>query len=348
MANNPDNRIIVSGIMKGPVRCSEKEEELRCFFHDAGCKVAEVNLVMDTRRRDRSRGLGFVCFEDLRSLNLALKLHNKEAPRLAGKDGKLRIERAHVDESSKAKHNFAEARNQTKEMERELASQEARLEKLIQELKRKCEWQNLAKSHGQQLQEEKRRQAALQHAMETIKDVAQRIHTAIEVDVFSTVHGEQTRRHKDESPVSQDPCATSAFFPQEILDAPTVTSDLQHKGGANQSSCTFVASLPTTFDSPAHRASFHPPPDAAECTADDQEEQVEICVRNTFIDVGVPEAQPLLRIRSHPERSRSPDSWDYFSAAHVSKALLQEKMDGASDTDASTAATSEQESNPDQ
>ena len=112
-------------------------------------------------------------------------------------------------------------------------------------------------------------------------------------------------------------------------------------------------------EEPTHKASPHPHPDAAECAADDQEEQMEICVRNTFIDIRVPEAQPLLRIRSAPPRSpardtasslaeTSPDIWGSFSATDVSKALLEEKMDGASSTDGTTAAPSEQESNPDQ
>jgi len=325
-----------------------------------------VTLVMDTKRKDRSRGLGFVYFEDPGSLNLALKLHNKEAQGLAGKDGKLRIERAHADESSKRQKNFSEARNQTEEMERQLAFHETRLNKLLRELKRTCEWQNVAQSHGQQLQEEKRRQAALQQAMETIKDAAQRIHTAIEVDVISSVHGEQTQRHKDESSVCNDPSATLVFLPQDDLGPPAVTSDLsQYNNGANQSSCTFAASPPAAFEllareEPTHKASPHPHPDAAESTADDQEEQMEICVRNTFIDIRVPEAQPLLlRSRSAPLRSpardtasslaeTSPHIWDSFSAADVSKALLEEKMDGASSTDGSTAVTSEQESNPDQ
>jgi len=335
---NTSLRIIVSGIKKGPVQRFEKEDALRWFFHDAGCKVARVNLVMDTKRGDKSRGLGFVDFEDPESLNLALKLHNKEAKELAGKDGKLRIEkaRAATDESRKRQQELSEARNQTEEMERELALHEIKLNKLVQELKRKCEWQNVAQSHGLQLQEEKRRQVVLRQAMETIKDATQRIHTAIEVDVISV-----------------------------------------HNGGANQGGCAIAASPPASFEplarkEPAHKASPHPHPDAAERTADDQDvvieadllswpEQVEIRVRNTFIEIGVPEAPRLVRSMSAPtsgtaspltesEQSerRESDRWDFFSAADALKAFLEEKMDGASSMDGSTAATSEQESDPDQ
>jgi len=325
---NTSLRIIVSGIKKGPVQRFEKEAALRWFFHDAGCKVAGVNLVMDTKRGDKSRGLSFVDFEDPESLNLALKLHNKEAKELAGNDGKLRIEkaRAATDESRKRQQELSEARNQTEEMERELALHEIRLNKLVQELKRKCEWQNVAQSHGLQLQEEKRRQVVLRQAMETIKDATQRIHT----------------------------------------------SDLsQHNGGANQGGCAIAASPPASFEplarkEPAHKASPHPHPDAAESTADEQDgvvieadllswpEQAEIRVRNTFIEIGVPEAPLLVRSRSAPllesEQSerRESDRWDFFSTADALKAFLEEKMDGASSTDGSTAATEEQESNPDQ
>jgi len=328
-----------------------------------------VNLVMEKKRDDRSRGLSFVDFEDPESLNLALKLHDKEAKELAGKDGKLRIERARADtdESRKRQQEFSEARNQTEAMERELASHEVRLNKVVQELKRKCEWQNVAQSHGLQLQEEKRRQVVLRRAMETIKDATQRIHIAIEVDVIS-VHG-----------------------------PPAVTSDLsQHIGGANQGGCAIAASPPASFEplahkEPAHKASPQPHPVAAEHTADDQDgvaveadllsrpEQAEIRVRNTFIEIAVPAPPRLVRSMTFPldaptsgtaspltESEQSERQESDRRAADAMKAFLEEKMDrassvattaeqesnpemdGASSTDGSMVTTADQESNPDQ
>jgi len=84
-------RIVVSGLVKGKAAL---EDDLRCFFHDVGCKVADVRLVLDTKREGKNRGFSFVDFEDHESLDLALKLHNKEAEGLAEKDGKLCIEKA--------------------------------------------------------------------------------------------------------------------------------------------------------------------------------------------------------------------------------------------------------------
>jgi len=84
-------RIVVSGLMKGNVAL---EDDLRCFFHDADCKVADVRLVLDTKKEGKNRGFSFVDLEDHESLDLALKLHNTEAGGLAEKDGKLRIVKA--------------------------------------------------------------------------------------------------------------------------------------------------------------------------------------------------------------------------------------------------------------
>jgi len=101
------------------VQRSAKEEELRWLFHSAGCKVVGVSLVMEAKRKDRSRGLSFVDFEDSQSLDLALKLDNKEAETLAGKHGKLCIARACAakDERNNRQHELLEARNQTEAME---------------------------------------------------------------------------------------------------------------------------------------------------------------------------------------------------------------------------------------
>jgi len=145
MTHNDDSslRVLVSGMMKRPVRRSGKggiidEDNLSRFFNDAGCKVAGVRLVVDAKR-DKIRGFGFVDFNDYKSLDLALKLHNKEAKGLAGKDGKLRIERASAatDEGTMTKQEMSDARNQTGEMERTLAFHAARINELVREAMRK-------------------------------------------------------------------------------------------------------------------------------------------------------------------------------------------------------------------
>jgi len=399
-------RIVVSGIKKGSVRRYGRgiieEDDLGWFFHDHGCKVVGVRLVIDTKRGDSSRGFGFVDFGDYESLQIALKLHNTEVRDLAGKDGRLKIEqaRAATDEGKKKQQELADARNKTEEMERELAFHEARLNELVREVKRKRERQNMAQAHEQQLQEETRRQAAIRQAMETIKDAEQRIHGAIEVEenrlrdieaiVFSVddEQVEETRRHQDEEKSVCDPDAstgTSAFFPQEE------PGNVENPGAVNTA----------VFEPPA-REELHP--DVPKSTADDpgtgdaideddlllSAEQAEVRVRHTFIEYWVPETLSLRRTRtappliSHagpasgastpmansppageqqsavttdsPQAAKTDDGtapWvlrrelsdrrgDSFSAADVSRAILEEKMGGPSSTE-STVATGELE-----
>jgi len=159
---------------------------------------------MDAKCGERSRGFSFVGFEDSETLDLALNLHNAKAEGLVGNDGKLRIERGRVLPRMNVgrQRELSEARSQTEDMERELALYEVRFNELVREMKLKCAGQNVAQAHELQLQEEKRRQAALRHAMETITDAAQRNHTAIEIEqeraivtkaTVISVHGEQTQ-----------------------------------------------------------------------------------------------------------------------------------------------------------
>jgi len=111
-------RVVVSGIAKKRVRrCGMgiiEEDDLGRFFRDDGCKVSGVRLVIDANRRGKSRGFGFVDFEDLESLDLALKLQHKEAKGLADKDGKLRTESAHAatDEGRTRQPQLSDGRNQ--------------------------------------------------------------------------------------------------------------------------------------------------------------------------------------------------------------------------------------------
>jgi len=132
-------RVVVSGIMRRPVqRCGKgivQEDDLLGFFHDAGCKVAAVRLVIDAKRGERSRGFGFVDFEDCESLDLALKLHNTEAAGLADKDGKLRIQmaRAATYEGRKKQREPSDARNPSVELEQKLAFHAARLNELVRD-----------------------------------------------------------------------------------------------------------------------------------------------------------------------------------------------------------------------
>merc|ERR1719510_1068842 len=112
-----------------------EEDDLGRFFHDVGCKVAGVRLVIDAKRANKSRGFGFVDFEDYESLDLALKLHNREAKGLADKYGKLRIERARAatDEGTTRQQELSDARNPTEELERTLAFHAARINELVRE-----------------------------------------------------------------------------------------------------------------------------------------------------------------------------------------------------------------------
>merc|ERR1719458_1534332 len=107
-----------------------EEDGLACFFRDAGCKVTGVRLVIDAKRGGKSRGFGFVDFEDYESLDLALQLHNTEARSLAGKDGRLRIERARVA-IDEARTREQIERCQAEEMERQFAFHAAKLNELV-------------------------------------------------------------------------------------------------------------------------------------------------------------------------------------------------------------------------
>jgi hypothetical protein len=302
----------------------DEESELRRFFHDAGCKVAGVNLVMDPKRSDRSRGFGFVDFEDARSLDLALQFHHKEAEGLAGKNQKLRIERVHaaMDEPRKREQTMLEERNRTEEMERELV---LRLNEFVQEVTQKFDWQKVLQAHGLPLQDEKRKQAMLRQAMETTSEFVQKIYTAIEVDKEHATdkramprgaHGEQRPGMRTQSSVCEDSFAALAVSSSRgDLDPPAITTNpSQHKGGAAQGSCTIAVSPFAAFQlshqKPACKASSDAQPDAAEATASAERGvgtedylpspagHMEIRVRNTFLEFGVPEARPLRRTRS--------------------------------------------------
>ena len=314
--NNALLRVKVSGIKKGLVQRLEKENQLRLFFHDAGCKVATVTLVMEVKRGDKSRGLSFVDFEDTQSLDLALKLHNREAHGLAGNHGKLSIqkalpatdeklrierERAAKDESRKTEHELREVTNQTEKMRQELALCEKRLHVAVRKVTQKCERQNVPQACGLQLQEEKRRQVMLQQVMESIKDAVQNILVATEVKeerAQATVisdNSEQIQQHEDES---------------YDLGPPAATSDLsQHSGCTTQDSSAIEALPPTALQLSCKeqtcKTSSPPHPDVAGSTADDQRavtlekglpsQQMKVHVRNTFIEIQEQETKPLLR-----------------------------------------------------
>jgi len=110
------------------------EDDLHCFFHDVGCRVANVRLVLDTRCAGRNRGFSFVDLEDHESLNLALNLRNKEAEGLAEKDGKLHIEKARdaTHQAMERKQGGSHAWKQFDEGERKLALCVARLNEILQ------------------------------------------------------------------------------------------------------------------------------------------------------------------------------------------------------------------------
>jgi len=139
MAFNGDSsfRVVVSGMVKKPVqrRGNDIAEEgvLGCFFRDHGCRVVGVRLVIDAKRNSKSRGFAFVDFEDKESLDLALKLHNREAKGFAEKDGKLRIEKARIaaDEGRMRHQILWDAKYQTEELECKLAFHAARINELV-------------------------------------------------------------------------------------------------------------------------------------------------------------------------------------------------------------------------
>jgi len=73
-------------------------DDLRGFFTRHGINVAGVRVIMDTskrgRKKCRSRGHGFVDFDDSKSFEGALALRNEQAVGLAEGDGKLQIQTA--------------------------------------------------------------------------------------------------------------------------------------------------------------------------------------------------------------------------------------------------------------
>lgn len=138
-AESSSFRILVSGMVKKIVHRSgndiAEEDDLGCFFRDHGCKVVGVRRVIDAKRGHKSRGFAFVDFEDYESLDLALKLHNREAKGLVGKDGKLCIEMSctATDESRNRHQVLSDPRYQTEELERKRAFHAARLNELVRE-----------------------------------------------------------------------------------------------------------------------------------------------------------------------------------------------------------------------
>lgn len=72
----PVYRVQVSGLNRTPVHRHttgiHEEDELGDFFRSLGCEVSGVSLLID-RRSSRSRGFGFVDFQDEASLRLALE-----------------------------------------------------------------------------------------------------------------------------------------------------------------------------------------------------------------------------------------------------------------------------------
>lgn len=78
-------RVHVSGLAKSAVhrhdghQCYDEEYEIGDFFHNHGCAVTWVSLLVD-KRSGRSRGFAFVDFEDEESFKKACALNCLEHP----------------------------------------------------------------------------------------------------------------------------------------------------------------------------------------------------------------------------------------------------------------------------
>lgn len=300
-------RVVVSGIRKGPVRRYRngivEEDNLGYFFYDQGCAVAGVRLVIDAKRGDASRGFGFVDLEDEASLKRALALNGCQAPDLAGKDGCLRIEKARPasDEAKRKQLELSEARNQTEEMERDLAFRDARLNELLREVQRKRERQCVSQDLDEQLQAELRRQEAIGQALESLKVAEETLQSAMAVEqertdameaIASCVDGEQTRRHSEEEPPGGGGGQVSFHLGEE---------DGRGEAGAG---------------------AFSPPPRAPALLLEDAaslSESLQVRVRNTFIEYWIPPcADHLVRTKTAPPDMFSSGNHSPQSRSHSS------------------------------
>jgi len=96
--------LYVGGLSEQPAPTGH---DLRHFFESAGCNVAGARVIMDTSKRGqkkgRSRGHGFVDFDDSDSFHVALKLDGEEAVGLAASGSNLQIEPEGLDEDRRKK-----------------------------------------------------------------------------------------------------------------------------------------------------------------------------------------------------------------------------------------------------
>lgn len=213
--DSAEHRCLVSGLKKGLITRYDtgikEEDDLGYFFHNQGCKIDAVRLVLDTKT-ERSRGFGFLDFEDAESLQKALVWDGRPAPEITGNpDGKLRVEVAKpASQDMRKKHRELQTeKNKTMDMERGMRLREARVNELGRELQRARDRQSALGSRKDPqvaMKQERKKQEEILKAEVALKAAEDWLSRSIQVEeercrnlegIIGTVDGEQTQRHLD-------------------------------------------------------------------------------------------------------------------------------------------------------
>mmetsp|Transcript_789 Transcript_789/g.1692 ORF Transcript_789/g.1692 Transcript_789/m.1692 type:complete len:715 (+) Transcript_789:50-2194(+) len=314
-------RIVVSGLSKVRVKRYQtstgesgivEEDDLGYFFWNLGCKVESVQLVLDTRS-DKSRGFGFINFEDAESVDKALAQSGAEGSKLTPPGGKLNVEvaRPAVPAAEQKRRQLLQARAKTEEMERTLRMRQAHVQELT------CELERMRARHHQlveqtsveaEIEREKqhqhaimktnaemdRTQAALRAA---IKEEEQRMRNLEET--MCKVDGEQTRRHA-EVDIAPEPSFHLEDKAAAGAKASAAAAGTSSSSAAKASDPEEAAQAAAAAGEDHHYAVDEP----TEVAAEDMERNhanFPLFVKNTFITVQVPKMDGLHRTQTTPD-----------------------------------------------
>mmetsp|Transcript_16581 Transcript_16581/g.38304 ORF Transcript_16581/g.38304 Transcript_16581/m.38304 type:complete len:684 (+) Transcript_16581:60-2111(+) len=269
-------RIVVSGLSKVRVKRYTtasgasgivEEDDLGYFFWNLGCKVESVQLVLDTRS-DKSRGFGFINFEDVPSVEKALAQSGTEGSKLTLAGTRLNVEvaRPAVPAAVQKKKQLQQARQKTEEMERTLRMRQAHVQELT------CELERMRSRHQRVVEEtsveaEMEREKQFQHTIQKTSAEMDRTQAALR----AAIQEEEVRyRNLEETMCKVDGEQTRKFAEQGMEPSFHMEADSASAAPASH-----------------HFAVDEPAEEAAEEMERNQGE-FPLFVKNTFITVQVP------------------------------------------------------------
>jgi len=192
-------RVHVAGLAKTQVhrhdgaQCYDEEYEIGDFFHDHGCSVTWVSLLVD-KRSGRSRGFAFVDLDDEASFINACAVNGLDHPpgiKLDEKSGgRIQVSPAKPsDDSIREKHlELTQERNRTDGLEKEMRLCAARINEKMQQIQAQRDRQ-LALQKTKKVEEELHNQRARQREIE---ELMQELH-AIESSLTKELKAEKER-----------------------------------------------------------------------------------------------------------------------------------------------------------